>query len=135
MEDRRAKWPRTTQGCASSPSAVTTAPMPRPIWPGRSGSSTRIVKIPCTGKLDVLLVLDAFEHGADGVMVAGCLEGDCHYQQGNLNARSRVNRARELLRQIGLDPERVRMFNMSSAMGAKWVEAVGEMDRQVQALG
>ncbi len=98
-------------------------------------ASVNVVKLPCTGKLDVLLVLDAFEHGADGVMVAGCLEGDCHYQQGNLNARRRVNQVKELLRQIGLDPERVRMFNMSSAMGAKWAEAVAEMDRQAHGLG
>ena len=79
--------------------------------------SVKVVKLPCTGKLDLQLILDAFEHGADGVMVAGCMEGDCHYQQGNLNAKRRVNFSQELLRSIGLEAERVRMFNMSSAMG------------------
>ena len=97
--------------------------------------SVKVVKLPCTGKLDVQLVLDAFEHGADGVMVAGCLEGDCHYQQGNLNARRRVNYAKKILKQIGLEPERTRMFNMSSAMGRAWAEAVTEMDAQVRNLG
>jgi F420-non-reducing hydrogenase iron-sulfur subunit len=97
--------------------------------------SVRVVKLPCTGKLDVLLVLDAFEHGADGVMVAGCLEGDCHYQQGNLNAKRRVNYLRPLLQQIGLEPERVRMFNLSSAMARQWAEAVTEMDEAVRKLG
>ncbi len=97
--------------------------------------SVRVVKLPCTGKLDVLLVLDAFEHGADGVMVAGCLEGDCHYQQGNLNAKRRVNYLRPLLQQIGLEPERVRMFNLSSAMARQWAEAVTEMDEVVRKLG
>jgi len=97
--------------------------------------SVRVVKLPCTGKLDVLMILDAFEHGADGVMVAGCLEGDCHYQIGNLNARRRVNHVQTLLNEIGLEPDRVRMFNMSSAMGQKWAEAVAEMDAHVQALG
>ena len=98
-------------------------------------ASVRVVKLPCTGKLDVQLVLDAFEHGADGVMVAGCLEGDCHYQQGNLNARRRVNYVKTLLKGIGLEPDRVRMFNMSSAMGRQWAEAVTEMDDQVRKIG
>ncbi len=97
--------------------------------------SVNVVKLPCTGKLDVLIVLDAFEHGADGVMVAGCLEGDCHYQLGNLNAKRRVNYAKRLLQEIGLEPERVRMFNMSSAMAKQWAEAVTEMDEQIQKLG
>src|SRR3972149_9494293 len=98
-------------------------------------ASVRVVKLPCTGKLDVQLVLDAFEHGADGVMVAGCLEGDCHYQQGDLNARRRVNYVKTLLKGIGLEPDRVRMFNMSSAMGRQWAEAVTEMDDQVRKIG
>jgi coenzyme F420-reducing hydrogenase delta subunit len=68
-------------------------------------------------------------------MVAGCLEGDCHFQHGNVNARRRVDYVRGLLRQIGLEPERVRMFNLSSAMGRQWAEAVAEMDAQVRALG
>jgi coenzyme F420-reducing hydrogenase delta subunit len=98
-------------------------------------ASVRVVKIPCTGKLDVQLALDAFEHGADGVMVAGCMEGDCHYQQGNFSARRRVTRVKALLKEIGLEPDRARMFNMSSAMGRQWAEAVTEMDAQVRALG
>lgn len=97
--------------------------------------SVRVVKLPCTGKLDVLLVLDAFEHGADGVMVAGCMEGDCHYQLGNLNAKRRVRYVSKLLKEIGLEPERVRMYNMSSAMAKQWAEAVTEMDETVRRLG
>jgi coenzyme F420-reducing hydrogenase delta subunit len=97
--------------------------------------SVRVVKLPCTGKLDVLLVLGALEHGADGVMVAGCLEGDCHYQHGNVNAKRRVGYVQSLLTQIGLEPERVRMFNMSSAMGQRWADAVTTMDEQIRALG
>jgi coenzyme F420-reducing hydrogenase delta subunit len=98
-------------------------------------ASVNVVKLPCTGKLDVQLVLDAFEHGVDGVMVAGCMEGDCHYQQGNLNAKRRVNRVKALLKQIGLEPERVRMFNMSSAMGQRWADAVTDMDATIRQLG
>jgi coenzyme F420-reducing hydrogenase delta subunit len=97
--------------------------------------SVKVVKLPCTGKLDVQLILDAFEHGADGVMVAGCMEGDCHFQQGNFNAKRRVTYTKDLLRQIGLEPERVRMFNMSSAMARRWADAVTEMDETVRKLG
>ena len=97
--------------------------------------SVRVVKLPCTGKLDIQMMLDALEHGADGVIVAGCMEGDCHYQQGNFNAKRRVNYVQSLIRQIGLEPERVRMFNMSSAMGQQWAEAVTETDAVVRKLG
>ena len=70
---------------------------------------------------------------ADGVMVAGCLEGDCHYQRGNLHARQRVERVHKLLEQLGMEPERVRMFNMSSGMGQAWAEAVKAYGRVVEA--
>jgi F420-non-reducing hydrogenase iron-sulfur subunit len=98
-------------------------------------SSVKVVKLPCTGKLDIQHVLDAFEQGADGVMVAGCMEGDCHFQQGNYNAKRRVAYTRNLLRQIGIEPERLKMFNMSSAMARKWADAVTEMDATVRELG
>jgi coenzyme F420-reducing hydrogenase delta subunit len=97
--------------------------------------SVHVVKLPCTGKLDVMLVLGAIEQGADGVMVAGCMEGDCHYMNGNLNARRRVGYVQSLLKEIGLEPERVRMFNMSSAMGQRWADAVTAIDEQIRALG
>ncbi len=97
--------------------------------------SVKVVKLPCTGKLDVQLILDAFEHGADGVMVAGCMEGDCHFQQGNFSAKRRVTHTQGLLRQIGIEPERVKMFNMSSAMARRWADAVTEMDETMRQLG
>jgi coenzyme F420-reducing hydrogenase delta subunit len=98
-------------------------------------ASVKVIKMPCTGRLDVPLVLGALEYGADGVMIAGCLEGDCHFQQGNLNARRRVDYVKDLLRQIGLEPERVRLFNMSSAMAGQFVAAATEMTERVTALG
>lgn len=95
----------------------------------------KIVELPCTGKLDALLALHAFESGVDGVMVAGCLPGDCHYLEGNTNAQRRVNRIQELLAQIGLEPERIRMFNLSSAMAGRFAEIASEMTEQIGALG
>jgi coenzyme F420-reducing hydrogenase delta subunit len=63
------------------------------------------------------------------------MPGDCHYLEGNTNAQRRVSRVQELLAQIGLEPERVRMFNLSSAMAGRFVEIASEMTEQVTALG
>jgi coenzyme F420-reducing hydrogenase delta subunit len=94
-----------------------------------------IVELPCTGRIDPLEVLRAFEFGADGVMVAGCLEGDCHFRAGNLNARRRVARIRWLLERVGLEPDRIEMVNMSSAMGRQFAEAASRITDRVRSLG
>ena len=70
----------------------------------------RIIEVPCTGKVDIIHLLQAFEYGADGVIVVGCMEGDCHYQGGNLYAKKRVKRAKEILDKVGLGGERVAMY-------------------------
>lgn len=98
-------------------------------------TNIRIVKIPCSGRLDAQHVLDAFEGGADGVMVAGCLEGDCHFQNGNLHAKRRVRWLQGLLKEIGLDGKRLQMYNMSSAMGREFAEATTEMTERIKELG
>ena len=95
----------------------------------------KIIRLPCSGRLDVLEVMHTFERGADGVLVAGCLEGDCHFQDGNLNARRRVEHIQELLDQVGLGGRRVQMVNMSSAMGAHFAMAAAEITAEVQSLG
>ena len=98
-------------------------------------SNVRIVKLPCTGKVDALYLMKAFEEGADGVFVAGCLEGECHYLEGNLRARRKVNYVKRLLAEVGIEPERVEMFNLSSAMGGRFAEIVKEMTEKVKAIG
>ncbi len=95
----------------------------------------RIVELPCTGRVDVLTVLRSFEDGADGVLIAGCLEGKCHYLEGNLHARQRVERIRKILGDVGLGGERVRMVNISAAMGAQFAEIASEMVERIAALG
>jgi F420-non-reducing hydrogenase iron-sulfur subunit len=97
--------------------------------------NVRVLRLPCTGKLEVNHVLAAFERGVDGVIVAGCLEGGCHFLEGNLRARRRVERVRELLAEIGLDPERLEMFNLSSAEAHRFVEIVTTMAERVQRMG
>ncbi len=95
----------------------------------------RIVLLPCSGRLDLLTALLALEEGADGVMVVGCMPGDCHFLEGNLNARRRVEALQKLLQAIGLEADRVRMFNLSSAMAAEFAEAVRTMREQIAKLG
>lgn len=97
--------------------------------------NVRIIEVPCTGKVDIIHILQAFEYGADGVIVVGCMEGDCHYQRGNLYAKTRVKRAKEILDKVGLDGERVGMFNLSSGMGGRFAEIVTEMTKKILELG
>ena len=97
--------------------------------------SVRIVRLPCTGKVDAIHLMKAFEEGADGVFVAGCLEGQCHYLEGNLRARKRVAYVKRLLAEVQIEPERIDMFNLSSAMGGRFAEIVEEMTQRVKELG
>ena len=96
--------------------------------------NVRVLRLPCTGKVEVDHILAAFERGVDGVMVAGCLEGGCHFLEGNLRARKRVDRAKQLLSEIGLEPERLEMYNLSSAEGARFAEIVTEMSQRLAKL-
>jgi len=98
-------------------------------------TSFRIIRLPCTGKLDIIHVLRAFEKGADGVYVVGCMEGDCHFNTGNFRARKRVEQAARLLESIGIEGERVKMYNLSSGEGPLFAEYSIEMDKKIRELG
>jgi F420-non-reducing hydrogenase iron-sulfur subunit len=98
-------------------------------------ANVRIVHTPCTGKIEMEHILAAFEKGIDGVLVAGCLEGGCHFLEGNLRARKRTNRIREILDEIGVGGERLKMVNLSAAMAPTFVERVEEIVAAVRALG
>ncbi len=97
--------------------------------------NVRIIRLPCTGKVDAIVLMKAFEEGADGVFVAGCLEGQCHYLEGNLRAKKRVAYVKKLLGETGIEPQRVEMYNLSSAMGARFAEIVEEMTERIKKLG
>ena len=97
--------------------------------------NVRIIHTPCTGKIEMEHILAAFEKGIDGVLVAGCLEGGCHFLEGNLRARKRTDRIRAMLDEIGVGGERLRMVNLSSAEAPTFVKRVEEMVAAVRALG
>lgn len=95
----------------------------------------KVIKVPCTGRVDVLTLLKAFESGVDGVYVAGCMEGECHFLKGNLRARKRVNYAKTLLQEVGIEPERLEMYNLSAAQGQRFAAIANEMADKIRALG
>jgi coenzyme F420-reducing hydrogenase delta subunit len=97
--------------------------------------NVKIIRVPCSGKVDVLHLLRAIQKGADGVYVVGCLEGTCHYNEGNYRARERVNHVRMLLEEIGIEGDRVRMYNLSSGEGPTFAAYAKEMTEHIKALG
>ena len=98
-------------------------------------ANVRVLRYPCTGKVEQNDILTAFEGGIDGVLVAGCLEGGCHFVEGNLRARRRVERTQQIMQEIGLEPERLEMFFLSSAEGGRFAEIVREMVDRARELG
>jgi len=98
-------------------------------------ANVKIIRVPCTGKVDVMHLMRAIQKGADGVYVVGCLEGSCHYKEGNLRARERVMHVQQLLQEIGLEADRVRMYNLSSGEGPTFAAYAKEMTEQIKALG
>ena len=96
--------------------------------------SIRSVLVPCTGRVSPLHLLAALADGADGVYVAGCLEGQCHYRVGNLHALDRVALVRRLLESVGVEPERAAMYTMSAADAPRFVAAARQMDETISRL-
>ena len=97
--------------------------------------NVRIVEMPCSGTIDHRVLLRTFEDGADGVFVAGCLEGDCHFLKGNYRAKKRVKAVKKLLDEIGLGGDRLEMYNLSAAQGPRFAEIVNEMTERIKNLG
>ena len=98
-------------------------------------SNVKIIRVPCSGKVDELHIVKAFEKGADGVYVAGCLEGDCHFKSGNTKAAKRVAHVQSYLEEIGIEPERLQMVRMSAGMGSRFAQVATEITEQIRQMG
>jgi F420-non-reducing hydrogenase iron-sulfur subunit len=98
-------------------------------------SNVRIIRFPCTGRVDFMLLLKALAYGADGVIVSGCHPNDCHYTSGNFHARRRWIVFRELADFMGLDVRRVCFSWVSAAEGSKWAEVVNTFTDELKKLG
>ena len=97
--------------------------------------NVRVVRVMCTGRVEPTFVLKALEKGADGVLIAGCHPGDCHYVEGNYKALRRFLLLKKMLAQMGVEEERVRMEWVSASEGERFATIVGEMTEQVRKLG
>lgn len=97
--------------------------------------NVKIIRVPCSGKVDTLHIMKAFEKGADGVYVAGCLEGDCHFKKGNITASRRMEYIKKLLDEIGIGKERLKMIMMSAGMGERFARTAREFTEKIRELG
>lgn len=97
--------------------------------------NVRIIRFPCTGRIDFMLLLKAYGNGADGIMVSGCHPNDCHYTSGNFHARRRWMVFRELLDFTGIDIRRIKFSWVSAAEGAKWADIVNKFTDEIRKLG
>jgi coenzyme F420-reducing hydrogenase delta subunit len=97
--------------------------------------NVRIIKLPCTGRIDPVLVLKAFQGGADAVLVSGCHPGDCHYTSGNYHARRRWAIFRELLGFAGIGEHRLFFSWVSAAEGQKFADLINTITKEVMAAG
>jgi F420-non-reducing hydrogenase iron-sulfur subunit len=98
-------------------------------------TSIKIIKVPCTGKVDIIHMLKAMEEGADGVYLVGCMEGECHFLKGNLRAKKRVQHVKQLLEEVGVSGQRVEMFNLSASEAPRFVQFAKEMTERIARLG
>jgi coenzyme F420-reducing hydrogenase delta subunit len=98
-------------------------------------SNVKIIRFPCTGRIDFMFLLKAFSNGADGIIISGCHPNDCHYTSGNLHARRRWIIFRTLLDFMGIDIHRITFSWVSAAEGAKWAEIVNQTTNKIKGLG
>lgn len=97
--------------------------------------SIRVVRVPCSGRVDPFFILKALQNGADGVLVSGCHPGDCHYLTGNYVARRRFAVLNDLLEMAGIEPGRVSFSWVSAAEGERFAAVVREVTDKVRSLG
>jgi coenzyme F420-reducing hydrogenase delta subunit len=97
--------------------------------------SIRVIRVPCSGRINPLFIVSALQSGADGVLVSGCHPGDCHYLSGNLVARRKFALVKSLLAHVGIEPERVQFSWVSASEGARFASLVEKVTEDVRKLG
>jgi F420-non-reducing hydrogenase iron-sulfur subunit len=93
------------------------------------------IRVMCSGRVDPVFVLEALRKGADGVLVAGCHPGDCHYQSGNYKANRRMKLLKKLLEEMAINPKRVRFEYISASEGAKFASVATEFVDELKKMG
>ena len=98
-------------------------------------ANIKIIKVPCSGRVDPLFILKSLRLGYDGVLVSGCHPGDCHYQTGNYRARRRLAITKKFLEYMGVEPQRIQASWVSASEGGKFAEVVGEVTEELKEIG
>ena len=95
----------------------------------------RVIRTMCSGRVEPVFIAYAFAHGADGVLVAGCHPGDCHYSTGNYKARRRIMLLKKMLPQLGIEPDRLKLEWISASEGTKFQSTMNEFVNEITELG
>jgi F420-non-reducing hydrogenase iron-sulfur subunit len=98
-------------------------------------SNIKSIRVMCSGRVDPIFILEALKKGADGVLVAGCHPGDCHYQSGNYKTNRRIKLLKKLLEELGIEPTRVRFEYISASEGQKFAQVVTDFVADLKKLG
>ncbi len=98
-------------------------------------SNLKSIRVMCSGRVDPAFVLEALRKGVDGVLIAGCHPGDCHYQSGNYKTNRRIKLLKKLLEELGIEPQRVRFEYVSASEGQKFATIVTEFVAEIKKLG
>ena len=98
-------------------------------------ANVKIIRFPCTGRIDFMILMKAFENGADGIIVSGCHPNDCHYSTGNFHARRRWIVFRNLLNFTGIETDRIQFSWVSAAEGFKWADVVNNTVKKIREMG
>jgi len=98
-------------------------------------ANIKTIRVMCTGRIDPVYVLEALKKGADGVLIAACHPGDCHYQSGNYKANRRIKLLKKMVEELGIESERIRFEYVSASEGKKFSDLVIEMTEKIRKLG
>lgn len=98
-------------------------------------ANIRIIKVPCTGRIDPLFILKALRLGFDGVLISGCHPGECHYQSGNYRARRRLALTKKFLEGMGVDPRRIQVSWVSASEGSKFADVASQVVKELAEIG
>jgi coenzyme F420-reducing hydrogenase delta subunit len=99
------------------------------------GTNIRVIRVPCSGRVNPLYILKALQNGADGVLVSGCHPGDCHYISGNLVARRKFALMKNLLEYVGIEPQRVQFSWVSASEGQRFAALINKVIEDVKQVG
>lgn len=98
-------------------------------------ANVKIIRVMCSGRINPLFIINAFQQGVDGVLIGGCHPGECHYEQGNYLARRRITLLKNMLEYLGIDPLRLRMTWVSASEGVKFAQVIQQVTDEIKKLG